>query len=216
VTAAPLRILVTGFDGFPGSPRNPTEKMMAALARDRPRFARLGIRLEVAVLPVVYVQTGRRLAALAGKFRPDAIVHFGVASRRTKLCVETRALNRMSLLHPDASGARAAGHTIVARAPLRLKSTLPCGLIAAALRKAGFDAAVSIDAGHYVCNQTLFLSLSQIDASRNLAPQNLAPLVGFIHVPPLGMNRRLSLDAATRAAATALLALAPKLRLRRG
>jgi pyroglutamyl-peptidase len=224
VPAAPLRILVTGFGGFPGSPRNPTAQLIAGLARDRPRFARLGIHIEVAMLPVIYAQTGPRLAALTEKFRPDAILHFGVAPRRTKLSVETRALNRVSLLHPDASGARASRRAVAPGAPPHLKSTLPSSLIAAALRRAGFDAAVSNDAGDYVCNQTLFLSLCGTVApspssAERLAPRTHAPLVGFIHVPPLAIHGRpsagrrgLSLAAATRAAAAAVLACAPKLR----
>jgi pyroglutamyl-peptidase len=99
------------------------------------------------------------------------------------------------------------GRTVVARAPTSLASTIPCGLIAAALRRAGFDAAVSIDAGDYVCNQTLFLSLKRA----------YAPVIGFIHVPPhrrLAAARCLSLEEATRAAATVILALAPSLRQR--
>jgi pyroglutamyl-peptidase len=205
LSAPPLRILVTGFGGFPGARKNPTARMIGELVRCRPRLARAGICLELAVLPVIYAETGPRLAALAQKIRPDAILHFGVAPRRTKLCVETRALNRASVLHPDASGAVAAARAVVRHAPMSLKSTVPCGLIAAALRKGGFDAALSIDAGDYVCNQTLFLSLNQ-----SRAPQGFAPLVGFIHVP----GRRSGLAAArlSLTAATAILALAPGLR----
>ncbi len=123
----------------------------------------------------------------------------------------------MSLLHPDARGARAARREVVAKAPLSRKATVPAALIAAALRRNGLDASLSIDAGDYVCNQTLFLSLGQ-SLGENHALR--APLVGFIHVPPLAARHRpragrLSLEAATRAAAVAILALTPKLRLRR-
>lgn len=202
LSAAPLRILVTGFDGFPGSPNNPTARMIARLARRRPRFLRAGISLRLAVLPVIYAGIGPRLDALMRAHRPDAVLHFGVAPRRQRISVESRARNRLSLLHPDAGGAMAPAREIVAGAPLLVKSTLPCGRIAAALRRRGFEAAVSIDAGDYVCNQTLFLSLSR----------RHAPVVGFIHVPP---QKRLGLEAATEAAATAILALAPGLRARR-
>lgn len=209
---AASRILITGFDGFPGSPKNPTARMIAALEKYRPRFARAGIYLELAILPVVYDEIESRLDALVRETKPDAILHFGVAARRTKLSVETRALNRMSLLHPDASGTRPKDRTIIAHAPPSLASTLPCGLVAARLRRAGFKAAVSISAGDYVCNQTLFISLER----------RYAPVIGFIHVPSLAtahcrttMAPRLSLVEATHAAATAILALAPKLRSRR-
>ncbi len=188
--AEPLRVVVTGFGGFPGSPKNPTGGMIAELARYRSRFARLGIRLELCVLPVIYAKIAPSLAFLARTIRPHAILHFGVAPRRTKFCVEARALNRLSLLHSDASGARSRHRAIVAKAPMILRSTVPAEVIAAALRRNGFDGAVSIDAGDYVCNQTLFLSLSQ-----HLAPQNGAPLVGFIHVPPLAARHRRSFAA---------------------
>ncbi|ACK50043.1 peptidase C15 pyroglutamyl peptidase I [Methylocella silvestris BL2] len=282
-----MRILVTGFGGFPGAPRNPTERIIANLARHRPRLARAGLELDLSVLPVVYAEIEPRLEALTREAAPDAILHFGLASRRSKLCVETRAFNRISLLRPDAAGAFAQRRLLLAGGsqtgvdgvqvpsdegrrvpsgegqalaggsqpltgrdqmdPIRagrpqsprgaaqsLKSSAPAGLIAARLRRGGFHAAVSIDAGDYVCNQTLFLSLSCHPNA----------LVGFIHVPPLASLRpqsslaaprrlrrvdeadrpgntlirgggRLTLDEAVRAAVLAILALIPKLQSRR-
>lgn len=208
MTAEPLRVLVTGFGGFPGAPRNITASMIAELARYRSRFARADIRLELWVLPVIYAKIAPSLEALARKIRPHAILHFGVASRRRKFCVEARALNCVSQLHSDASGARAQRRAVAAKAPLSLRATVPVEVIAAALRRNGFDGAVSIDAGDYVCNQTLFLSLSQ----------NLAPLVGFVHTPQFALGHRHSRTGAAqaaRAAVVAILALAPKLRGRR-
>jgi pyroglutamyl-peptidase len=223
-----MRILVTGFSGFPGAAKNPTAQMIAALAKYRSRLARAGIQLELVTLLVVYAQVASHLSFLAHRLQPDAILHFGLAGRRKVLCIETRARNRLSLLHYDAAGMRAERQAIRSGAPFVERSTFPTALVAAALRRAGLRADLSIDAGDYVCNQTLFLSLSH----------NHAPLVGFIHVPCLGQfqvapNRalpmrrlssrkslqsadvaprpRLTLDDATRAAFTAILALAPKL-----
>ncbi len=201
------RILVTGFGGFPGSPKNPTARLIAALGRSRARFARAGLHLDLCILPVIHAGLAPRLAALAKELRPDAILHFGLAARRRTFCVEARALNRVSLLRRDASGAQAESRVALAGAPYCLKASVPVGRIAAALRRSGFDAAVSIDAGDYVCNETLYLSLSRA----------YAPLIGFIHVPARGARsaRRLDLAAVTRAATVAILALAPELRLRR-
>lgn len=250
-----MRILVTGFGGFPGAPRNPTERIIANLARHRPRLARAGLELDLSVLPVVYAEIEPRLEALTREAAPDAILHFGLASRRSKLCVETRALNRISLLRPDAAGAFAQRRILLAgggqmgvdglprgegqrvptgegqaRAggdqpltgrdqmdPIRagrpqsprgaaqsLKSSAPAVLIAARLRRGGFHAAVSIDAGDYVCNQTLFLSLSRHPNA----------LVGFIHVPPLASLRPqpFLLPSGRRIAAASPLALPRRLR----
>ena len=79
--------------------------------------------------------------------------------------------------------------------------------IRAALRRAGFAARLSRDAGDYVCNAALYRSL--------LAAA--APRIGFVHVPrarlamrPVasGGRRRPTLDALTRAVLAAILVMA--------
>jgi pyroglutamyl-peptidase len=170
-----VRILVTGFGAFPGAPTNPTEALIARLATQKPRLARLGIRLELALLPVVYGKTQGRLTAAIADAAPDAILHFGLAGRRTAISVETRALNRLSILRVDAAGACAVQPAIVKGGLQVAWSRFPAARIAAALRHAGCAAHLSIDAGDYICNQVLYLSLTQ----------SAVPLVGFIHVPPL-------------------------------
>ena len=99
-----------------------------------------------------------------GTLHPDAILHFGLAARRKYLSVETRALNRVSLLHSDTSGARASCRVIVAGAVHSKRATFPARQIEAALRRAGFHARLSVNAGDYVCNEMLYLSLSRSQA----------------------------------------------------
>lgn len=211
MTMGPVRILVTGFGGFPGVAHNPTERMVAALRKHRSRLARLGVALELDVLPVVYAEIAPRLQTLAETIKPDAVLHFGLAARRKGFCIETRALNRVSLLRPDAAGARARFRAIVPGAAFTAKSTFPSALIAAAMSRAGIKARLSINAGDYVCNQTLYLSLALMKAGS----------VGFIHIPRLARRRRTAdatktqrptLDAAVRAAVIAILVMAVKLR----
>ncbi len=206
-----LRILVTGFGSFPGVHDNPTALLIHALGKYRARLARLGIALECAVLPVNYAGVGRTLEELNETFKPDAILHFGLAARRTYFSIETRALNRLSLLHCDASGARAPRRTIVAGGAHAARSTFPCRQIKAALRHAGLRARLSVNAGNYVCNETLYLSLTHTQARS----------IGFIHVPRImprdrrknaSHKRRPSLDDVTRAAVIAILVTAQKLR----
>src|SRR5438445_2022144 len=111
--ASSLRVLVTGFGRFPGARHNPTALLVRALGGHRARLARLGIELERAVLPVKYAEVARKLEELDKTLKPDAILHFGLAARRKFFSIETRALNRLSLLHCDASGARAPRHAII-------------------------------------------------------------------------------------------------------
>jgi pyroglutamyl-peptidase len=170
-----LKILVTGFGRFPGARKNPTAALIRALAAQRARLARLGIELERAVLPARYAAVGQALQELDDKLKPDAILHFGLAARRKFFSVETRALNRLSLLRCDASGARAPSRAIIPGAPAAARATLPCHEIEAALRRSGLPARISINPGSYLCNEALYLSLARSQARA----------IGFIHVPRL-------------------------------
>ena len=163
----PLRILVTGFGSFPGVHDNPTALLLPALSKHRARLARLGIALERAVLPVDYAEVVRSLDELNETLKPDAILHFGLASRRKAFSIETRALNRLSLLRCDASGARAAQRAILPAAPHAVRSTFPARQIEAELRRAGLRTRLSVNAGSYVCNETLYLSLTRRTRPRN-------------------------------------------------
>lgn len=72
-----------------------------------------------------------------------------------------------------------------------LSATLPLEAIQAALHDASFPAALSEDAGDYVCNATLYRSLAAAAGGRRV--------VGFIHIPPTGaggMTRERLLEAA--------------------
>ena len=211
-TAAPSRqiIVVTGFGAFPGARRTPTLAILAGLERHRARLARLGIDLRCAALPVVYDAVEPALRAAIGNARPDAILHLGLASRRRTITIETRALNRASPLHPDAAHLRPA-QVLVRGGSHVLRATTPGPRLRAAL--IGHGARLSIDAGVYVRNATLYRSLAS----------GLAPCVGFIHIPrprerrppamvglqgPGGRDTRPSLAAMTDAVLLAVLIVA--------
>jgi pyroglutamyl-peptidase len=211
VKIMPLRILVTGFGSFPGTRENPTARLIRALGAHKARLARLGIALELELLPVHFAEITERLEALNFTFKPDAILHFGLAARRKYFSVETRALNRVSLLHCDASGARAPCGAITPGAVHIGCSIFPAHQIEAALRRAGFLAHLSSNAGDYVCNATLYLSLTRSHARA----------IGFIHVPRLARldrpkrvsrYRRENFAGLTRVALIAILVTAQNLR----
>jgi pyroglutamyl-peptidase len=202
-----LTILVTGFSAFPGAPVNPSAAVvMRLLHRHAQRFRLHGIRLQIAVLPVVYDEVTRELEELVARTHPDAIVHLGLASRRKQVSVETRAINRLTTLHPDAAKRRAAARAVRAGGLPALRSPLATPSLVTLMRRTGVPTQLSIDAGDYVCNQTLYASLAR----------GGAPAV-FIHVPRLtGVRRepdeddaaRITLPALTRAVEAALVAIA--------
>ncbi len=199
-------ILVTGFGAFPGVPANPTVAILRILERHGARLARLGIALHGRLLPVGYEAAVVAMREAVQAVRPDVIVHLGVAARRKTISVETRAVNRAGPLRPDAHRRTprqilepGAGHHLAAR--------FPAARVAAAMRAAGHPARLSIDAGDYVCNATLYRSVLW----------QLAPEVGFLHVPATRPRHRPArraphapptVEALSRAVVAALLVLA--------
>jgi pyroglutamyl-peptidase len=207
----PLKFLVTGFGLFHGARKNPTTRLMRALNGQRERLRRLGVDLHAAVLPVHFVKAASDLYALEAAIKPQAILHFGLAARRKYFSVETRARNHLSLLRCDVSGARPASPAIIAGGPLSLRTTFPSRQITATLCRAGLPGRLSINAGAYLCNQVLYLSLARSSAE----------VTGLIHVPRLRRARRKKApvssfrpdkDDLLRAALIAILHSARKLR----
>jgi pyroglutamyl-peptidase len=208
--ARPLTLLVTGFGPFPGAPSNPSSAILNALegafAR---RLERLGVRLVLARLPVVFAQTPGALSAVLRDAAPDAVLHVGLAGRRRKLGVERQARNRLTSLSRDAARALPASRLILAAGPEFRRARLPVAQVARALNLAGAPAETSRDAGSYVCNQTLYLTLGAD-----------IPLAGFIHVPrPRGRlpmarrtKQRISLQQMSRAIEAVLVMMAREAR----
>ena len=80
--------------------------------------------------------------------------------------VEMRAVNRITTLHPDAAKRRAAARAVRAGGLPALRSPLACPSLVALVRRTGVPAQLSIDAGDYVCNQTLYAGSRACGTSR--------------------------------------------------
>ncbi len=167
-----IRVLVTAFGAFPGAPVNPTMAIAAGL-RKRAHLLRLaGIDLVTAELPVVYATAEEMLAERLASVKPDAILHLGLAGRRKTISIETRARNRLSTIHPDASRALSGRMKLELHGTPQRRSRFPVSWLVAGMRRAGLAVQASADAGDYLCNQILYLSLASHDRP-----------CGFIHVP---------------------------------
>lgn len=174
----PLRILLTGFGAFPVARSNPSAALVRAVARQHTaRLARLGIDLHVTILRTEFCKLPNALRQVSDSVSPHAILHVGLAGRRRKVNVELQARNRLSQLHPDAAHKHALATRIQPGSDV-LKSTLPAPQMLHILRAHRVPACPSMDAGNYVCNQTLYLSLAR---GRGIG-------AGFIHIPRLVVN----------------------------
>jgi pyroglutamyl-peptidase len=175
-----LRILVTGFGPFPGAPYNPTQPLVARLARlRRPAFA--GVELSHHIFPVTYKAVDRELPLALAQHQPHALLMFGLASRTGYVRVETRARNAVTMLWPDASQARARKGSIADGAAAKMFGPHTAKLLRAA-DGTGLDARASRDAGSYLCN---YLSWRAIEAVETRTGPSLA---AFVHIPPLARD----------------------------
>lgn len=169
------RLLVTGFGPFPGVRVNPSARVARAVATSR-AVAAAEIDARMALIETTYATAERLVPALVAEHRPDAVLMFGVASRRRAVCVETRAKNRVSILHPDAAGVRPRRLVPFAGKPFAQQGRAPFTRIAVALRRAGMPARLSVSAGSYLCNDSYW---------RMLAAAGPATPCLFIHIPRL-------------------------------
>src|SRR4051812_44833262 len=198
-------ILVTGFGPFPGAPFNPTQALAGRLARLR-RPALAGITIVPHVFATSYAAVDRDLPKLIARYRPDALLMFGLAGRARFLRIETRARNALALM-PDVSRAQPRGRSIVAGEPAALAMPSPARRLLAAARRSRLPAALSADAGHYLCN---YLCWQAAVAARK-GPR----IAAFVHVPLTnrkpqrrGKRRRFTQDDLMRAGSRLLAEIA--------
>ncbi len=170
-----LRILITGFEPFPGAPFNPTQPLVARLVRLR-RPALSEVDLIGHIFPVTYKAVDRQLPELLAKHRPDALLMFGLATRTAHVRVETRARNAVTTLWPDADHASVRKGSIAGGAGAMMFGPHTAKLLRAAIGT-GIAARASRDAGSYLCN---YLSWRAIEATDQEGGPRLA---AFVHVP---------------------------------
>jgi pyroglutamyl-peptidase len=195
-------ILLTGFGPFPGAPFNPTGPLTQRLARLR-RPALADARIVPHVFAASYDAVDRQLPRLIARHKPDALLMFGLAPRARSLRIETRARNALAPA-PDADRRRPNAPVITrGEAPARAMPA-PVRRLLAAVRAARLPAALSRDAGRYVCN---YLCWRAALAVREGSPR----IAAFVHVPntprkPLrpARRRRFTQDDLARAGARLL------------
>jgi pyroglutamyl-peptidase len=167
-------ILLTGFEPF-GESRPPNPSWEGVRNLDGQKWN--GFRLKAVELPVVWGEPLPILKAQIEKHRPVAIFSFGQGAPG-QFAIESRAHNQRGEI-PDNRGNLPTTQRIVEDGESRLPATLDCEALAIRLKKTGYAIRVSVHAGRYLCEETLYSleSLRKLDDSLT---------VSFCHVPPLG------------------------------
>ncbi|MBX2802673.1 MAG: hypothetical protein KTR31_33645 [Myxococcales bacterium] len=163
-----MSVLVTGFGPFLDVTDNPS----AALARAVDGCTVAGRSVVGRVLPVSFARGPDEAIRLAREEQAVLVVGLGVA-RRTEVCVE-RVGQRVSAQTPDVDGAQSS----LLDGPEVVPASLDVQRLSSAL-----GARISDDAGRYVCNAWLYRVTLALDVP-----------VGFVHVPPEGMDAQRLLD----------------------
>ena len=151
------RLLVTGFGPFPGIPSNPSAEIARRVARS-PRWRRLGVAARSLILPTTYAALDEHLAPALRKDPPDAVLMIGVAGRSRRVRIERRALNRASVLLPDAAGRRPEGLALAKGLGPRRFRGVPSRPRSILVRH-GIPCEISQNAGRYLCNAAYHAAL---------------------------------------------------------
>jgi pyroglutamyl-peptidase len=187
-----MNVLLTGFGPFPGARINPTALLVQRLA-ERPQP---GERRTAYVFCTSYEAVDRDLPLLLAREHPDVAVMFGLAARTRHLRIETCARNVVSRTVPDAAGHLPMESIIATGHSARLAMRVPSQQMVRAARQAGVDAALSRNAGSYLCN---YLCWRATEAAAQPGGPRFA---AFVHVPGIGSphgSRPLTFDDLVRA-----------------
>ena len=145
---------------------------------------------ETEILDTVWRSAPGRAAELRNHHKPVLVLHFGVAKSASGFRIEAQARNACQLT-PDAHGDIPASKTISHSEPEFRPVTIPTRDIVARLHGLGLPAALSDDAGGYLCNAVLYHSLSAAETA-----VSGGPATGFIHIPHEFCDSGLSYDEA--------------------
>lgn len=165
-------ILVSGFLPFGKDARNPSGEIARRLDGESIR----DVRIESIVLPVERRRAFPETLAALERLRPEAVIGLGLASSSAVIRVERLARNVDDYPEPDMAGEQPRDEPIVPGGATTLSTNVATDALANAIRASGVPAAVSEDAGSYLCNHLFY---------RLLRHAGGVTQIGFLHVPSL-------------------------------
>jgi pyroglutamyl-peptidase len=170
-----VKALVTGFEGYGGRGRNPAGETALALdGRSAGGATIVGRRL-----PVSYGKLAAALEGLLDEIDPDIVIGLGLWPGEPVVRLERIGINVADFEIPDNEGTLLRDAALSGNGGAAVLATLPNRAIRDALLQAAIPARLSATAGTFLCNATLYTTLTH--AARKGRPA----LAGFIHVPYL-------------------------------
>lgn len=167
--------LVTGFEGYGGRGRNPAgETAMALNGKTVSGVTVVGQRL-----PVSFKKLSAGLTGAIDEVKPDIVISLGLWPGEAVIRLERIGINVADFEIPDNEGTLLTDMPVSHNSAVAELATLPIRPIRDALLDAGIPARLSATAGTFLCNATLYTTLT------HAATKARPPLTGFIHVPYL-------------------------------
>lgn len=166
------RLLISGFDPFGGESINPAWEAVKGLPDVIGPYTLTKLQI-----PTVFGLAADTVLDATKSLCPDVILCVGQAGGRDAVTPERVAINLMDASIADNQGIRPTERPCVAGGPNAYFATVPVRSMADAIVQAGLPGKVSLSAGTFVCNDTLYRLLHHYHASPTR--------VGFIHVPYL-------------------------------
>ncbi len=186
-------LVLTGFGAFPGVPDNPTQRLVEHF-RQQPALLPQDTALHL--LDVDYRSVGAQLDALLHE-PPRALILTGYSNLATAITLETRAHGICAPDKPDATGHIPPSS---AEQPPTLHTRIELDALRCVLEAEDLPAAISHDAGQYLCNFSYRHALQRVEELEHDTK------VLFVHLPalsdtPLAANAaaHLPLDSMARA-----------------
>ncbi|MGS0973567.1 MAG: pyroglutamyl-peptidase I [Candidatus Izemoplasmataceae bacterium] len=167
-----MRCLITGFEPFLERSENPSMDVLPLLKSEV-----VGCEIETLLLPVIFDQVFDDVKTMIDTFKPDIVIHLGLAEDRDKIALERVAINIKDARGKDNIGNCPIDETIVIGGQPAYFSSLPLRKFEAVLRQENIPVYLSNTAGTYVCNNVMYHTLHYI------AQNNLPIIAGFIHLP---------------------------------
>lgn len=168
------RIILTGFEPFGGESINPSWEVVKLLEKKTESY-----QIIAQQLPCVFDLSLQILYAKIDEIHPDIVLCIGQAGGRADISIERVAINLNDATIPDNQGNQPIDTPIITNAPNAYFSNLPCKAMVQAVKTSGIPASLSLSAGSYVCNHTMFGLL------HHLAQHHPHCRGGFIHIPYL-------------------------------
>jgi mutator protein MutT len=192
------RVLVTGFEPFGTHQRNISSEVVRELPsnirmndpwadlRQKPAKS-LDISIETRVLSVDEAGSTEIASALHQGQNWDAILHIGLCESCRIPRLETLAQDRIDMRIPDNKGRQIMEQPITGQGDLSV--TVPAQ--SWMNRDWSMECELSVDAGTYLCNETLYRTLSALYSTSSV-DESVIPCL-FLHLPS---NENCSLESA--------------------